>query len=116
MESMPLSVDPAHIEYLRYRLLVAVPDRPEGECWVPVLTNRTNGYVKMSFRGTDTLVHRWMWLLEHGECPPLLDHVVCDNRECCNPAHLAPATQRENILRGLAPTAVNAAKTHCKRI
>lgn len=115
MEAKPLILDPAHREVLRYRLSIAVPERPEGECWVPILASRINGYVPMGFMRQRTLVHRWMWLLEHGECPALLDHIVCDNRECCNPAHLKPATQRQNILRGTAPTAKNAAKAHCKR-
>jgi hypothetical protein len=41
-----------------------------------------------------------------------IDH-LCRNRACCNPAHLEPVTQRTNVLRGEAPTAVNAHKTHC---
>ncbi|TXH10495.1 MAG: HNH endonuclease [Spirochaetes bacterium] len=115
MEAKDLKVAPDQLEYLRYRLAIAVPDRPEGQCWVPILTNRTNGYVRMAFIGLTTGVHRWMWLLEYGECPPVLDHAVCDNPECCNPAHLTPATHQENILRGTAPTAANAKKSHCKR-
>ena len=35
--------------------------------------------------------------------------------QCVNPEHLEPVTQRENALRGGGPTAVNFAKTHCKR-
>jgi hypothetical protein len=40
---------------------------------------------------------------------------TCPHRCCCNPAHLELATGRENVLRGKAPTARNAAKTHCPR-
>lgn len=43
-----------------------------------------------------------------------LDH-LCRVRRCVNPAHLEPVTDRVNILRGQAPSAVNAAKTHCIR-
>ena len=43
-----------------------------------------------------------------------LDH-LCRVRRCCNPAHLELVTSRENTLRGTAPTAVNARKTHCGR-
>ena len=35
-----------------------------------------------------------------------LDH-LCRERACCNPAHLEPVTQAENIRRG------EAVKTHC---
>ena len=42
----------------------------------------------------------------------VLDH-LCRNRACCNPAHLETVTQRENVLRGIGPSAVNAQKTHC---
>jgi hypothetical protein len=31
------------------------------------------------------------------------------------PGHLEPVTHKVNTLRGTAPTAVNAAKTHCLR-
>jgi hypothetical protein len=42
------------------------------------------------------------------------DH-LCRVRRCVNPTHLEPVTQRENILRGEAAAARNAAKTHCVR-
>lgn len=42
----------------------------------------------------------------------VLDH-LCRVTLCVNPDHLEPVTQRENILRGGAPTALNALKTHC---
>lgn len=41
-----------------------------------------------------------------------LDH-LCRNPPCCEPAHLEIVTQRENILRGESPFALNARKTHC---
>lgn len=42
-----------------------------------------------------------------------LDH-LCRNTRCVNPAHLEPVTHRENALRGVGVSAINAAKTHCK--
>ncbi len=42
----------------------------------------------------------------------VLDH-LCRVRMCCNPAHLEPVTPQVNVLRGIGPTAINAAKTHC---
>jgi hypothetical protein len=43
-----------------------------------------------------------------------LDH-LCRNHGCVNPAHLEPVTCQENVRRGVAPPAVNAAKQSCKR-
>lgn len=60
-------------------------------------------------------VHRLRYEREVGPVPDgmILDHFVCDNPQCCNPEHVRPVTHRENVLRGTAPTALNAAKTHC---
>ena len=44
----------------------------------------------------------------------ILDH-KCRTRCCVNPMHLEPVTQRVNVLRGIGPSAKNAAKTHCPR-
>ena len=44
----------------------------------------------------------------------VVDHVVCDNPPCCNPAHLRAVSQQDNILRGTSPSAHAARKTHCK--
>lgn len=42
------------------------------------------------------------------------DH-LCRNVSCCNPAHLEAVTVQVNTLRGNAPSAYNATKTHCLR-
>lgn len=44
----------------------------------------------------------------------VVDH-LCRTTLCVNPAHLEPVTNRENCLRGIGHTAVNARKTHCHR-
>jgi hypothetical protein len=44
-----------------------------------------------------------------------LDH-LCRNRACCNPGHLEPVTNRENVIRGLGPVLLAERKraiTHC---
>jgi hypothetical protein len=61
--------------------------------------------------------HRAIWLQRYGALPEdrnVLDH-ICRNRACVNLAHLEPVTNRENVLRGIGRTAINARKTHCKR-
>lgn len=44
----------------------------------------------------------------------VLDH-LCRNTICCNPAHLEPVTQEENVRRGEAPSNTYRDATHCKR-
>jgi len=41
-----------------------------------------------------------------------LDH-LCRNHACVNPSHLEVVSGRENVVRGIGPTAKNAKKTHC---
>ena len=49
-----------------------------------------------------------------GAIPTLLtlDH-LCRVRNCVNPWHVEPVTQRENTLRGIGPSAKFARATHC---
>lgn len=87
-----------------------------SECWLwqGVVTNA--GYGHVWAKGRRILAHRVFYERHVGAIPlgMELDH-LCRVRRCVNPAHLEPVTTRENILRGSAPTAANARKTHCKR-
>lgn len=58
--------------------------------------------------------HRWSYEHYVGPIPAglHLDH-LCRNPKCVNPEHLEPVTIKENLLRGIGPSARNAAKTHC---
>lgn len=60
--------------------------------------------------------HRWSYELVHGPIPSglVIDH-LCRNTSCVNPVHLEAVTDRENILRGVGPSAEHARKTTCKR-
>ncbi len=87
-----------------------------GSCWVWT-ASRNSGYGQFAIRtGTPVLAHRVAWELTRGPVPEgmQLDH-LCRNRLCVNPDHLEPVTNRQNTLRGIGPTAVNARKTECKR-
>ncbi len=87
---------------------------PETGCLIwPMKPNR-QGYGQMSHSGKTIRSHRFAYESQVGPVPEglVLDH-LCRNRMCCNVAHLEAVTSKENVLRGIGPTAVNATKTHC---
>lgn len=92
---------------------------PDSECWLWTGSKFPTGYGVVQFgprahRFTQS-AHRYVYQLHKGSIPDglVLDH-LCRVRECVNPDHLEPVTNRENILRGIGPSAQLAAKTHCK--
>jgi hypothetical protein len=77
---------------------------------------RVDGYGRKRVGGRkQVLAHRYVYEREVGPVPEgmTLDH-LCRVRDCVNPAHLEPVPFRENVLRGVGPTARNAHKTHCE--
>lgn len=94
------------------RLMARVTITPSG-CW-PVSGASSDGYARIVVDGRKVKAHRWSYEHFVGAVPDglVLDH-LCRNRACANPEHLEPVTQKENVLRGVGPTAVNAAKTEC---
>lgn len=73
-----------------------------GTCWIWTGAITSRGYGAL--RGDDgqlLLTHRFSYELHVGPIPDglVIDH-LCRNRACCNPTHLEPVTQWENITRG----------------
>lgn len=85
-------------------------------CWQWAGPTMRQGYGYISRNGRIVYAHRHAYELLVGPIPDglVIDH-LCRNTSCVNPAHLEPVTQRENVLRGNAPAAKNAVKTHCPR-
>lgn len=83
-------------------------------CWIWTGTISGNGYGTIKLRGRQCLPHRLVFEALRGPIPHglVLDH-LCRTPRCVNPDHLEPVTDRVNILRGVGPCAVNAAKTEC---
>lgn len=94
-----------------------------GGCWLWTGSLSGKGYGRFHSggrRGRSLRAHRVAYELLVGPIPDglQLDHVTawgCTSKACVNPAHLEPVTNRVNVLRGVGPTAQNAAKTHCFR-
>jgi 5-methylcytosine-specific restriction endonuclease McrA len=83
-------------------------------CWIFHGKPSSEGYTSFWRDGKSVLAHRAFYEHYIGtiETGAHLDH-LCRVRNCVNPMHLDPVTRRENILRGVGPSARNAAKTHC---
>jgi len=72
------------------------------------------GYGQFSVEGRKRAsAHRWLYERWVGPIPAglQLDH-LCRNPPCCNPAHLEPVTNAENVRRGIAGNE-KLAVTHC---
>lgn len=85
----------------------------KGDCWIWQGSVDTTGYGLIRIGGSLKKVHRaYLSALGHDIDGKEVDH-LCRVHRCCRPDHLELVTHRENVLRGIGPTAVNAAKTEC---
>lgn len=91
---------------LAVRLWRQVERRGPDECWPWIAKSLTAGYGYIGLGGRSAgkaLAHRVAWELTHGPIPASTDYhgmVVmhkCDNRVCCNPAHLVLGRQKDNV-------------------
>jgi hypothetical protein len=85
-------------------------------CWEWTSTIDNNHYGVFPASGKRYRAHRAMYMHLVGPIQTglVIDH-LCRNTICVNPDHLEPVTQKENVLRGVGPAAVNAGKSHCPR-
>ena len=90
---------PGHIPHPRLWRWVDVGQL--HQCWEWRGKLSPNGYGRMMFRGTAHMSHRVAYALMRGPIPEglVIDH-LCRNRACCNPWHLEPVTNGENVRRG----------------
>ena len=98
------------IERIKRRVI-----RAESGCleWTGATAGRGYGVIGDEDRRM-CYVHRAMYEYHREPIPDgkVIDH-LCRNIVCCEPEHLEVVDTRTNLLRGIGPTAINAAKTHC---
>lgn len=84
-------------------------------CHVWVGGRSRGGYGRGTAGGRERYMHVVRWEALHGPVPEgmELDHFACENRACCNPDHVRPASHRENLLRGNTMVARQVARTRC---
>lgn len=86
----------------------------ETGCWEWQAGLDGKGYSAFCVRKRMKIGHRISYNIYVGEIPKglVIDH-LCKNIKCVNPAHMEPVTQKDNILRGEAPSSLQAQQTHC---
>jgi hypothetical protein len=101
-------------ERLPERFWSKVLNHPATGCWEWQASRFWTGYGRFWVNPRTRSTHRVAYEALVGLIPPGhdIDH-LCRNKNCCNPAHLEPVTQRENTLRAESPPALNAIKTQC---
>jgi hypothetical protein len=107
-------------ERLPQRFWDKVREDAVSDCWLWTACVGSHGYGLFFLNEPRQLTHRVAYEHLVGPIPEglVIDHVAargCVHRNCVNPAHMEVVTHTVNTLRGSGATAVNAAKTHCKR-
>ena len=85
--------------------------RPDlGRCWIWL--GSSGRYARFGRIN----VHRFIYEQQNGPIDRslTLDH-LCRIKICVNPSHLEPVPNRENVIRGVGITAINANMTVCRR-
>ena len=99
------------------RFMAKVELAADGHWMWQGATSSEGRYGSFSVAGRTRPAHVAAWLLFRGPIPDSADDVdhLCRVTLCVNPDHLEPKSHRENVLAGVAPSALNATKTHCAR-
>jgi hypothetical protein len=106
----------AHLNQLSDRLLENSTPVPVTGCWLWLMHVNRDGYGTLTVARQTKQAHRVSYEALRGPVPSglRLDH-LCRVRSCINPDHLEPVPHRTNVLRGISPAAVFAARATCPK-
>jgi hypothetical protein len=104
------------------RIFAKIAINPKTKCWNWTGSLDQQGYGLLWYKHRTERIHRVLYAFFVKPVPKgigsrriaQIDH-ICRNHSCCNPDHLELVTERENIIRGISPVAINAKKTHCNK-
>ena len=101
--------------FLPEKFLARVGIRSTDECWYWRGSICPKGYGRYWEGNKNNKPHRYSYEKIVGLIPDglVIDH-LCRNRDCVNPFHLEPVTNRENCIRGNTGKHMRD-KTHCKQ-
>lgn len=73
---------------------------PGVGCWIYTGQQLPNNYGYFVIKKKHIYAHRFSWMIYRGNIPDgfVVDH-LCSVRECVNPSHLEPVSQKENVRR-----------------
>jgi hypothetical protein len=82
---------------LRCRVAISVDKRGDDECWPWLGLLDQDGYGEFGFKKKKYKSHRAVLELKDGPIPRgIVAMHSCDNRPCCNPAHISGGTAEDN--------------------
>jgi hypothetical protein len=101
-----LAVNPLkHIfnEFTEWKFWWKVHKREPDECWPWLGGKSAQGYGQFCIKSKPFLTHRLAWMFTHQSAVPDGKRVIlkCRNRRCCNPAHIAIGTHKDQATTGL---------------
>ncbi len=87
----------------------------DSGCWEWTGPLDIAGYGSISYKSRNWRLHRFTWTMLVGEIKPGLHiHHKCENKRCCNPAHLEALTPSQHAM--VSPSRlIFLSRTHCPK-